>query len=400
MFNLLEIFMKNISNSAVMNTKLDASTRIEESDSKTVFKNPTNVEIYATKREDKISKNNDEELIDSNECSQINSTNPTIEELGNILYQAKKSQYHLDKDVILSLITKNELEESLTKIQFHKIIYDDWGFGEVDKLGRSSILNFYGHPGTGKTLTAEAFAGRLGLPIIKLGIAEIESKLMGETSKNIQQAFADAYAQGAVLFFDEADTLLGKRLSSVTQGVDNEVNAMRSTMLIELEKFDGIVIFATNFAKNYDEAFRSRISYHVEFTLPDLDTRKKLWSRMLVEKIPLAEDREELLDKCSIESEGFSGREIRTCMRLALPKALREANENHTEAKLGFDHLFAAIENVRKAQKEVGSNVDASVNRQRAVENVNLARKMLGVNKGNSSDLQESDVVSNKAAVI
>ena len=92
------------------------------------------------------------------------------------------------------------------------------------------------------------------MPIIKVGIAEIESKLMGETSKNIQQVFSDAHAQSAVLFFDEADTLLGKRLSSVTQGVDNEVNAMRSTMLIELEKFNGIVIFATNFAKNYDEA--------------------------------------------------------------------------------------------------------------------------------------------------
>ncbi|MDO4897643.1 MAG: hypothetical protein Q3971_09820 [Moraxella sp.] len=102
----------------------------------------------------------------------INAT--TEEPKSDIVYMAKSPQYQLDTDVILSALTKNELEESLAKIKFHKIIYDNWGFGEVDKLGRSSILNFYGYLGTGKTLTAEAFTGRLGLPIIKVGIAEIE----------------------------------------------------------------------------------------------------------------------------------------------------------------------------------------------------------------------------------
>lgn len=297
----------------------------------------------------------------------------------NIVYIAQNSQYHLDSDVILSVVTKNELEESLAKIKFHKIIYDDWEFGKVDKLGRSNILNFYGPPGTGKTLTAEAFAGRLGLPIIKVGIAEIESKLMGETSKNIQQVFADAHTQHAVLFFDEADTLLGKRLSSVTQGVDNEVNAMRSTMLIELEKFDGIVIFATNFAKNYDEAFRSRISYHVEFTLPDLEARQRLWNKMITDKIPLTDTKINLAQQCAEYSEGFSGREIRTCMRLALPKVLIEAEKLAQEPKLNFGHLQAAMDSVRKSQKEVGSNVDSKINRQRAATNSKTAMSLMGV---------------------
>ncbi|AOY42383.1 cell division protein [Psychrobacter sp. AntiMn-1] len=249
-------------------------------------------------------------------------------------------------------------------------------------------MNFYGSPGTGKTLTAEAFAGRLDLPIIKVGIAEIESKLMGETSKNIQKVFQDAYDQNAVLFFDEADTLLGKRLSSVTQGVDNEINAMRSTMLIELEKFDGIVIFATNFAKNYDEAFRSRITYHVEFILPDLDTRKKLWSRMLVAKIPLADERDSLLNQCAELSDGFSGREIRTCMRLALPKALMQSGVSIEEATLSVDHLTSAIENVRKSQREVGSNTDTSSKRKFAAKEALIAKKLLGTAE-RSSDKEE-----------
>lgn len=304
----------------------------------------------------------------------------------DIVYLAKNPQYQLDTDVILSATTKNDLEESLAKIKFHRVIYDDWGFGEVDKLGRSSILNFYGHPGTGKTLTAEAFAGQLGLPIIKVGIAEIESKLMGETSKNIQQVFADAYAQNAVLFFDEADTLLGKRLSSVTQGVDNEVNAMRSTMLIELEKFNGIVIFATNFAKNYDEAFRSRIGYHVEFTLPDLEARTRLWHKMITDKIPLADSKANLVNQCAEYSDGFSGREIRTCMRLALPKVLVEAEKLGIEPKLQFSHLVSAMDSIKKAQKEVGSNVDRAVNRQKAVANAKTAMSLMGATVKSNAD--------------
>ena len=299
------------------------------------------------------------------------------EENSHLTYIATTPQHQLDADVVLPTLTRTLLEESLTKIKYHKIIYEEWGFSEVDKVGRGNILNFYGPPGTGKTLTAEAYAGKLELPIIKLGIAELESKLMGETSKNIQKAFQDASEQGAVIFFDEADTLLGSRLSSVTQGVDNEINAMRSTMLIELEKFAGIVIFATNFAKNYDAAFRSRISNHIEFTLPDLEARKLLWARMLVEKIPLAQDRDELIELCAAQSENFSGREIRTCMRLALPKTLKEAMDNGTEPKLHFSHLEAAIMNVQKSQKEVGISTDSTAKRKYKAEEARMAIKIL-----------------------
>ena len=172
-------------------------------------------------------------------------TNDIEPEVQNHSYAIVKPTVTLDDDVILSVATRVQLDEGIAKLRFHKMIYEDWNFGSVDKQGRSVILNFFGAPGTGKTLTAEAFAGSLGLSIIKLGIAELESKFMGETSKNIQAVFKAATEANAVLFFDEADTLLGKRLSSVTQGIDNEVNAMRSTLLIELEKFNGIAIGLT-----------------------------------------------------------------------------------------------------------------------------------------------------------
>lgn len=306
------------------------------------------------------------------EEQEINDSSNDKKEKNSILYQIDIPRLCLD-EVILSKSTRLQLEEGMAKLRFHKIIYEDWNFQKIDKQGKAVILNFFGEPGTGKTLTAEGFAGSINKSIIKLGIAELESKFMGETSKNIQTIFKVAKENDSVLFFDEADTLLGKRLSSVTQGIDNEVNAMRSTLLIELEKFDGVAIFATNFAKNYDEAFRSRISHHIYFDLPDLEARKQLWNLMLVKEIPLAENREDVIEKIAKLSEGFSGRDIRTCMRLVLPKALLESEQNNTEKMVTLKQLGDVIEQVKQAQKEVASK---SKNR----NDIDSARSMLGVN--------------------
>ncbi len=289
----------------------------------------------------------------------------------------RQARFNLARDVILPARTRLQLDECLARLRFHKKIYQDWGFAAVDPMGMTAILNFYGPPGTGKTLCAEALAGQLGLPFMALGIAELESKFMGDTAKNIQAAFEQARQTGALLFFDEADTLLGKRLSSVTQGVDNEVNAMRSTLLIELERFEGIVVFATNFAKNYDEAFRSRIGYHVEFTLPDLAARKQLWDRFLVEQIPLGDSRESLLDSASSLSENLSGREIRTCMRLALPKAFLAAEQMGCTPQLNAEHLHAAIEEVLTAHRHVAT--PNSPSRTHSEQDAARAKALLGI---------------------
>lgn len=298
------------------------------------------------------------------------------EESLNSVFQIVQPIVTLDNDVVLSTATRVQLDEGLAKLKFHKKIYEDWNFGSVDKQGRSVILNFYGAPGTGKTLTAEAFAGSLSQPIIKLGIAELESKFMGETSKNIQAVFKAATEASAVLFFDEADTLLGKRLSSVTQGIDNEVNAMRSTLLIELERFNGIAIFATNFAKNYDEAFRSRISHHIHFDLPDLEARKKLWAKMLVDQIPLLESKDEFIQTASDLSDGFSGREIRTCMRLVLPKALLEAEQKNEDPKVKLEQLQEVIDRIKQSKVEV-ANSETKL----SAKEISTAKSLLGVNK-------------------
>lgn len=294
-------------------------------------------------------------------------------------YEARDARLTLEKDLVIAPETLRMLEEAMGALRHHKTIYTDWGFGAVDPMGRNMILNFYGPPGTGKTLAAEALAGTLQIPFIHIGISEIESKFVGETAKNISAAFKSATLAGAILFFDEADTLLGARLSSVTQGIDNEINAMRSTLLIELERFEGIVVFATNFAKNYDSAFVSRIRYHIEFKLPDLESRKRLWDRMLVPGIPLSEQRQALIELAAEASEGLSGREIRTVMRTALPRALLA---NPSEPVVTRVHLESAIFDVHKANKNVGKKIPPSSSSNESIE---AARKLLGVAKNPSN---------------
>lgn len=288
-------------------------------------------------------------------------------------HEVRKPSITLESNVVLAPETRRMFEEAIGAMKHHKTIYTDWGFGDVDPMGRNMILNLYGPPGTGKTLAAEALAGTLKRNYLHIGISELESKYVGETAKNISAAFQAAEEEGALLFFDEADTLLGARLSSVTQGIDNEINAMRSTLLIELERFDGVVVFATNFAKNYDTAFVSRIRYHIEFKLPDFDGRKQLWHRFLVPNVPLAEDRTIIVERCAAASDGLSGREIRTVLRTAFPRALVDCP---TDPKVQWLHFESAIKDVREANLNVGRRSHEVATRAVSVE---PARQMLGL---------------------
>jgi AAA+ superfamily predicted ATPase len=287
-------------------------------------------------------------------------------------YELRTARMTLDGDVVLAADTRRMFEEAIGAMRHHKTIYTDWGFGAVDPTGRNMILNLYGPPGTGKTLAAEALAGTLRRPYLHIGISELESKYVGETAKNITAAFQCAAAEGALLFFDEADTLLGARLSSVTQGIDNEINAMRSTLLIELERFEGVVVFATNFAKNYDSAFVSRIRYHIEFKLPDFDGRQQLWQRMLVPGVPLAEDRDALIARCAAASEGLSGREIRTVLRTAFPRAIVDSP---AQPCVRWEHLDSAIADVRASNRNVGKQRREAIDEGAGNE---AGRRMLG----------------------
>lgn len=249
--------------------------------------------------------------------------------------KSKKSQLNISpvepkyslSQVILPEKTRSEIDAVVTLLNNMNRIYYDWGFSEIDPVPRS-IVNLWGPPGTGKTMTVHAISKEMGKKILVLNYADIESKYVGDAPKNLVAAFDLAERENAVIFFDEADSFLGKRITNVDSGSEQAINSLRSQMLMKLEEFKGIVFFATNLHENYDRAFESRILKHIEFTLPDEAARKEIIRVKLPLKAPYdssvrngnGEFSEELLDELSKTVAGFSGREIKNCVLESLVK--------------------------------------------------------------------------------
>jgi hypothetical protein len=233
---------------------------------------------------------------------------------------------HTLNDLILDQDTLERIREATNVLVSQDLIYVTWGLSSVARTGRRVALNFYGAPGTGKTLAADAIADLLAKKILRISYAELESKYVGETPKNIKAAFARASETGALLFFDEADSILGKRLVNVSQSADNSINVARSTTLIELDNFDGAVIFASNLVGNYDNAFLRRMLAHVEFRLPATEQREQIWRCHIPRQLPLAEDVD--FGALALYSDGAAGGDIQNAVLLAASYAsMRQGTE-------------------------------------------------------------------------
>ena len=193
-------------------------------------------------------------------------------------------------DVILPPATRQSLEQALTHVTRHDLIFNRWGLGERHPTSLALAFNFAGAPGTGKTICAEAIAHALGRRLLIVRYAEVESMWMGETPKNIVAAFRLARKENAVLLFDEADAIASRRSSSLDHSLVRENNTVISVLLQELERFTGVVIFATNLAANFDPAFERRIRTHVLFEMPGVDEREQIWRVQMHPRTPLASD--------------------------------------------------------------------------------------------------------------
>lgn len=166
-------------------------------------------------------------------------------------------------------------------------ICDNWGFARYSSRGVKAL--FCGEPGTGKSLAAEVIAGTLGLILLKIDLAQVVSKWVGETEKNLESAFQQAESSHAVLFFDEADALFGKR-GDVKQGMDRYANLEVGFLLQRLEQSDSLVILASNLKENIDPAFTRRFHYIVQFPRPGLEERRRIWRVSFPPEAPLASD--------------------------------------------------------------------------------------------------------------
>lgn len=249
------------------------------------------------------------------------------------------------EDVYATEKTLNAIKNTITILKYKNKIFKEWKLGNSQE-SRAIVLNFFGKPGTGKTMMAEAIGNYLGKKIMKVNYSELESKYVGDTPKNITNVFDKAIKNDAILIFDEADSFLGKRLTNINQSSDYGVNITRSVMLMELEKFDGIVIFTTNLIKNYDSAFKRRILTSIEFMLPDYDGRIFLWKK-ITQFLPLAEDVN--LHELAKRYDGVSGADIKDIAIYAAIKALRERGDN---AKIYFADIEEACILIKNRYKE------------------------------------------------
>lgn len=255
------------------------------------------------------------------------------------------------EDLILDDETLEDISDSLSIIEYGNLIFDKWGLGKVIKQNRNVSINLYGPSGTGKTATAHAIAKKLEKRILLVNYAEIESKYVGETSKNLVNMFEFAKERDVVIAFDEADALLSKRVTSMHSSTDVSVNQTRNVLLKILDSYTGVIVFTTNFIRNYDKAFMRRITSHIKIDLPSEQQRMQLWDHYIVPTLPLSGNREEILSELK-KREGITGADIANTVLKAAVLAAK------MDSKLMEPQFFISqLDKIIEAKKAVNGNV-------------------------------------------
>jgi SpoVK/Ycf46/Vps4 family AAA+-type ATPase len=250
-------------------------------------------------------------------------------------------------DVVLPAETRRTLDDALAQVRNHQLIFGRWGLGERHASGLGLAFNFAGPPGTGKTICAEAIAHALGMKLLVVDYAEVESMWMGETPKNIAGVFRAAAEQSAVLFFDEADAIATRRSAISGLGHDRESNLTVNVLLRELDGFNGVVIFATNLAAHFDPAFERRIRTHVRFVMPGAEERERIWQVQIhPRKTPLARD---VNFRALAQKYETSGGDIKNAVLKAASAAAAEPGSDVSKA-IHQRHFERAIEDVLAAK--------------------------------------------------
>ncbi|MDN5770880.1 MAG: ATP-binding protein [Microlunatus sp.] len=192
-------------------------------------------------------------------------------------------------DLVLPTAVRRALTDLTVRARHRDQVLSQWRMRRGGGRGRGVIALFAGESGTGKTMSAEVIAGDLGLDLYTVNLATVVDKYIGETEKNLERIFAEAAGVNAVLFFDEADAIFGKR-SDVKDAHDRYANIESAYLLQRLETFDGLAVLATNLRSNIDEAFVRRLDAIIDFPSPSVDARRSLWERCLAPPLPIDDD--------------------------------------------------------------------------------------------------------------
>ncbi|HEY2318984.1 MAG TPA: ATP-binding protein [Solirubrobacteraceae bacterium] len=245
---------------------------------------------------------------------------------------------HLDpayawEDLVLPERQLDLLRSISAYLRHRDQVLSDWGYEVTVSRTQGLKVLFAGESGTGKTMAAQVLGAQLGLDLFRVDLATIVSKYIGETEKNLERIFTAADGSNAILFFDEADALFGKR-SEVSDSHDRYANIEVAYLLQRMEAYPGAVILATNFRRNIDDAFVRRLDFVIDFPFPEAEDRRRIWRLVLPAAAPLSDDVD-----FGFLAERFklSGGAIRNC---SLAAAFRAADEG---SQIEMRHLVRAV---------------------------------------------------------
>ncbi|MFB6893105.1 ATP-binding protein [Kitasatospora sp. NPDC056327] len=234
------------------------------------------------------------------------------------------------EDLVLEERQRATLREIVAHVRRRGTVYQEWGFESVLRRGLGVTALFAGGSGTGKTLAAEVVAGQLGVDLFVIDLSQVVSKYIGETEKNLRRVFDAAERGGALLLFDEADALFGKR-SEIRDSHDRYANLEVSYLLMRMEAYRGLAVLTTNMKKALDPAFMRRIRFVVDFPFPGVPERAEIWRRVIPGRTP-----SQGLDPERLAQLTVAGGSIRN---IALSAAFQAADE---DCPVQMRHLLAA----------------------------------------------------------
>ncbi len=253
------------------------------------------------------------------------------------------------EDLVLPGRSVELLIAACQQVRLRHAVLDGWGFARKMPYGRGVSMIFTGPPGTGKTMAAQVVAAELGMDIYRISLANVVSKYIGETEKNLSEIFDKARLCRCILFFDEADALFSRR-TEVKDSNDKYSNMEAAFLLQKIEEYSGVVILATNLVQNFDEAFKRRMRFIIDFPFPDENRRRELWRLAFPEGVPLPDvDFDFLVGRFEL-----SGSNIRN---IALHSAFLAASEN--SRGISMRHVMAAVRNEYAKSGKAFTKADA-----------------------------------------
>jgi len=208
------------------------------------------------------------------------------------------------------------LREVAGQVRHRATVYEEWGFGAKLSRGRGISALFTGPPGTGKTMAAEIIAADLDLDLYRIDLASVVSKYIGETEKNLRRVFDAAEEGGAILFFDEADALFGKR-TEVKDSHDRHANVEINYLLQRMEEYAGLAVLATNRKSDLDPAFLRRIRFLVAFPFPSVADRQRIWQTVFPPDLPRGELDHEALARLDLAGGNIKNVAVNAAFRAA-----------------------------------------------------------------------------------